>query len=69
MRKRITLLVAALMMALTMSLSGVAFAKITTVVENPAGKQPPGQQDGAKGQAQEEFAENPAGKRTPGQQP
>ncbi len=36
MRKRITLLVAALMMALTMSFSGVALAKITT--KNPGGQ-------------------------------
>ncbi len=36
MRKRVTLLIAALMMALTMSFSGVAFAKITT--ENPGGQ-------------------------------
>ena len=59
MRKRVTLLIAALMMALTMSFSGVAFAKINTVNPggqsggcqsnpncqnvNPSGKPPPGQ--------------------------
>ena len=64
MRKRITLLVAALMMALTMSFSGVAFAKITTVCENPGGQEPQGQ---CKGQALEEEARNPAGKAPPGQ--
>jgi hypothetical protein len=43
MRKRITLLFAALMMALTMSLGSVAFAKITPVCENPGGGEPQGQ--------------------------
>jgi hypothetical protein len=49
MRKRVTLLVAALMMALTMSLSGVAFAAVDegTGRGNPDtvgdGKCPPGQ--------------------------
>jgi hypothetical protein len=38
MRKRITLLIAALMMALTMSVSGVAFGAITK--ENPGGNEP-----------------------------
>ena len=48
MRKRITLLVAALMMALTMSLSGVAFAAISdgpgkgNPATNSSGKCPPG---------------------------
>jgi hypothetical protein len=41
MKKRITLLVTALMMALTMSFSGVAFAD--NPFENPAGHKPPGQ--------------------------
>jgi hypothetical protein len=40
MKKRITLLVTALMMALTMSFSGVAFAD--NPFENPAGHKPPG---------------------------
>ena len=49
MKKRVTLLVAALMMALTMSFSGVAFAQIDegpgrgNPDTNPAGKCPPGQ--------------------------
>jgi len=48
MRKRITLLVAALMMALTMSFSGVAFAKISdgpgkgNPATTPSGKCPAG---------------------------
>ena len=49
MKKRVTLLVAALMMALTMSFSGVAFAQIDegpgkgNPDTNPAGKCPLGQ--------------------------
>jgi len=49
MRKRITLLIAALMMALTMSFSGVAFAAInegpgrSNPDNTPSGKCPPGQ--------------------------
>jgi hypothetical protein len=49
MKKRVTLLVAALMMALTMSFSGVAFAQIDegpgkgNPDTNPAGKCPAGQ--------------------------
>ena len=61
MRKRITLLIAALMMALTMSFSGVAFAKITT--ENPGG-QPGGCQSNPNCQNV-----NPTGKAPPGQNP
>jgi hypothetical protein len=37
MRKRITLLVAALTMALAMSFSGLAFAKVNTTESNPPG--------------------------------
>ena len=59
MRKRITLLIAALTMALTMSFSGVAFAKITT--ENPGG-QPGGCQNNPNCQSV-----NPTGKAPPGQ--
>src|ERR687889_1284260 len=47
MRKRITLLIAALAMALTMSLGGVSFAKITavdTACTNNGGPQAGGQQ-------------------------
>ena len=58
MRRRITLLLAALTMALTMSFSGVAFAKITK--ENPGGHEP-------KGEAKGIPAKNPAGKCPPGQ--
>ena len=58
MRKRITLLIAALMLALTMSFSGVAFAKITQ--ENQGGNEP-------RGEARGIPAENPAGKCPPGQ--
>jgi hypothetical protein len=49
MRKRVTLLIAALVMALTMSMSGVAFAKIDegngkgNPDTNASGKCPPGQ--------------------------
>jgi len=57
-RKRVTLLIAALMMALTMSFSGVAFGAITK--ENPGGNQPGGEAKGIP-------AKNPAGKCPPGQ--
>jgi hypothetical protein len=57
MRKRIALLFVALMMALTMSFSGVAFAKITKV--NGGGHTP-------KGEAKGVPAKNPAGKAPPG---
>ncbi len=49
MRKRLTLLVSALVMALIMSFGGMAFAQITegpgkgNPETNPAGKCPPGQ--------------------------
>jgi hypothetical protein len=49
MRKRVTLLFAALMMALTMAFSGAAFAQIEegpgrgNPETNPTGKCPPGQ--------------------------
>jgi hypothetical protein len=58
MRKRITLLFAALMMALTMSFSGVAFGAITK--ENAGGNQPGGEARGIP-------AKNPADKCPPGQ--
>jgi hypothetical protein len=61
MRKRVTLLIAALMMALTMSFSGVAFAKITTT--NPGG------QAGGCQNNKNCSAKNPAGHEPPGQQP
>ncbi len=62
MRKRITLLIAALTMALTMSVSGVAFAKITPVKENGGGNTPNGQANGVPTENQ-----NPAGKAPAGQ--
>ena len=71
MRKRVTLLIAALMMALTMSFSGVAFAKISPPsCETQSGKTPPGQQPVCKGGGLEQQpALNLAGKAPPGQQP
>ena len=55
MRKRITLLVTAVV-ALTMSLGGVAFAKIEPVKENGGGNTPKGQANGVPTENQ-----NPAG--------
>ncbi len=80
MRKRITLLVAALMMALTMSLSGLAFATHNngthgnqTVVqecETKSGNKPAGQQPVCKGGGleQEEETFNKGGNAPKGQQ-
>jgi hypothetical protein len=76
MRKRVTLLVAALMMALTMSFGGVAFAKITPAeppsCESGGGNLPPGQQPTCTGGGLEQNeatpAQNPAGNAPPGQQ-
>jgi hypothetical protein len=75
MRKRISLLIAALMMALTMSFGGVAFAKITPAepasCENGGGQLPGGQQPNCKGggldQNEATPATNPSGKAPPGQ--
>jgi hypothetical protein len=79
MRKRITLLIAALMLALTMSFggAGMAFAKITPAepasCENKSGQEPGGQQPNCKGggltQNEAKPAKNPAGNEPPGQQP
>jgi hypothetical protein len=77
MRKRITLLIAALMMALSMSFGGVAFAKITPAeppsCENAGGNQPGGQQPTCTGggltQNESTPATNPSGNAPPGQQP
>ena len=71
MRKRITLLVAALMLALTMAFgAGAAFGKITPPsCTNPAGHEPPGQQPVCQGAAlSQNPALNPAGHAPPGQQ-
>jgi hypothetical protein len=71
MRKRITLLVAALMLALAMSFGGLAFAKITPAnCENGGGNIPPGQQPVCQGGGlTQNPATNPAGHAPPGQQP
>jgi hypothetical protein len=71
MRKRVTLLVAALMMALTMSFGGVAFAKIAPAnCENGGGNQPAGQQPTCTGGGlTQNPATNPSGNAPPGQQP
>ena len=63
MKKRISLLIAALMLALTMSFGGVAFAKITDVTRNPQGHET----QGTPGKAQTTQSENPTGKAPPGQ--
>jgi ABC-type microcin C transport system permease subunit YejB len=74
MRKRVTLLIAALVMALTMAFSGVAFAKITpvdTACTNNGGNQAGGQQPTCKNDAQTQESENqnPAGGAPPGHNP
>jgi len=65
MKKRISLLIAALMLALTMSFGGVAMAKISQVTRNPQGHET----QGTPGKAQTTQNENPAGKAPPGQNP
>ena len=62
MRKRISLLVTALMLALTMAFGSVAIAKIEPVTRNPQGHETQGQ-----GQAQTTTNENPSGHAPPGQ--
>jgi hypothetical protein len=64
MRKRITVLVSAVVVALAMSLGGVAFAKITPVKENGGGNTPNGQANGVPTENQ-----NPSGFAPPGQNP
>jgi hypothetical protein len=63
-RKRLTLLVTALVMALMMSFGGLAFAKIT--LQNPGGQTPQG---GGANNGQAIEAVNPAGHAPPGQNP
>ncbi len=80
MRKRITLLIAALTMALTMSFSGVALAfhkgqphgqqtQEPTACETRGGGLPPGQQPECQGQGleQETEVQNRGGNAPPGQ--
>jgi len=62
MRKRVTLLFAAIMMALTMSFSGVAFAAITDTQTNGGGNTPNGNANGVP-----TVSSNPAGHQPPGQ--
>ena len=74
MRKRITLLIAALMLALTMSFGGVAFAKIQSVDTACTTKgegMPGGQQPTCKGGGLDQQTENqnPSGHAPPGQNP
>ncbi|HZF58981.1 MAG TPA: hypothetical protein VEZ19_10960 [Rubrobacter sp.] len=74
MRKRISLLFAALMLALTMSFGGVAFAKIQSVdtaCTTKGGGMPGGQQPTCKGGGLDQQTENqnPSGHAPPGQNP
>jgi uncharacterized protein HemX len=74
MRKRVTLLFAALVMALTMAFSGVAFAKIQavdTACTNPGGHQAGGQQPSCNNDAHQQETENqnPAGHAPGGHNP
>jgi len=62
MKKRITLLIAALMLALSMSFGGVAFAKITDTKVNGGGNTPNGKANGVP-----TVSTNPTGKAPPGQ--
>ena len=80
MQKLIYAALAAIAVALTLAvvpaLTNQAFAKIEPVIvdefcENPAGAQPPGQQDECQGEGQTEVVitenQNPAGHAPPGQ--
>ncbi len=74
MRKRLALLVTAIVMALMMSFGGAAFAKIQSVdtsCSNPSGQEPGGQQPSCKDQTLTRQTENqdPQGKAPPGQNP
>jgi hypothetical protein len=74
MIRRITMLVAAALLALTMSFGSVAFAKITPVdtacTKESGNPTPGGQQPSCKGGGnfeQESENQNPSGKAPPGQ--
>ena len=74
MRKRISLLVTALVVALMMSFGGMAFAKIQSVdtsCTNGGGNQPGGQQPSCSGSGltQNTQNQNPAGHAPAGQNP
>ena len=62
MRKRIALLLTALMVALSMSFGGVAFAKITDTKTNGGGNTPNGNANGVP-----TVSTNPSGAAPPGQ--
>ena len=74
MRKRISMLVTAFVVALMMSFGGAAFAKNTPVdtsCTNGGGNQPGGQQPSCQGSGLTQNSENqnPAGQAPPGQNP
>jgi hypothetical protein len=73
MRKRLVLFVTALMLALMMSLGGMAFAKISSVDTScsSGGTNPPGQQPTCTGGGLQQNTEqqNPSGHAPPGQNP
>ena len=74
MRKRVTMLVMAFVVALMMSFGGAAFAKIQSVdtsCSNGGGNQPGGQQPTCTGGGLTQNTENqnPAGQAPPGQNP
>jgi hypothetical protein len=74
MRKRVTMLVMAFVVALMMSFGGAAFAKIQSVdisCTNAGGNQPGGQQPTCQGSSLTQASENqnPSGAAPPGQNP
>jgi hypothetical protein len=73
MRKRILLLVTALVMALMMAFGGMSFAKISSVNTSCSsnGTNPPGQQPTCQGGGLTQNTENqnPSGHAPPGQNP
>ena len=62
MRKRISLLIAAVVLALAMSFGGVAFAKLQETQTNGGGNTPNGNANGVP-----TVSSNPAGHQPPGQ--